>query len=330
MRLAVLDIGSNSVHLLVVDARVGAPPLPATSHKEVLRLAEHLKEDGSISTYGQKRLVEFCCEAISIAEEQGSEQILAFATSAIRGAPNGEETITRIREESGISLNVMTGEEEARITFLAARRWFGWSAGSIQLLDIGGGSLELAAGRDEYPDAALSVPLGAGRMHSRFLSADVPSGEDIEALRRHARHTIGRVAGEINRVGRPEKVVGSSKTFRSLARIGGAAASGEGIFVPRVLCRKDLPDIIAALAERTPKERAELPGVSLARGGQVLAGAIVAEAAFTIFDIEEMHISPWALREGIIMRKLDLLDSSEEISLPRERSGAPTTSLLPG
>ena len=76
---------------------------------EVLRLAEHLKEDGSISTYGQKRLVEFCCEAISIAEEQGSEQILAFATSAIRGAPNGEETITRIREESGISLNVMTG-----------------------------------------------------------------------------------------------------------------------------------------------------------------------------------------------------------------------------
>lgn len=330
MRLAVLDIGSNSIHLLVVDARVGAPPLPATSHKEVLRLAENLKKDGSITSTGQDRLVEFCREAITIAEDQGSEQILAFATSAIRGAPNGEETIERIRTESGIRLNVMTGEEEARITFLAVRRWFGWSAGSILLLDVGGGSLELAAGSDEYPDAALSVPLGAGRMHSRFLSADKPSGKDIDALRKHARHTIGRAAGEINRVGLPEKVVGSSKTFRSLARIGGAAASSEGIFVPRSLHRKDLPEIIEALASRTPKERADLPGVSLARGGQVLAGAIVAEAAFTIFDIECMHISPWALREGIIMRKLDLLDSSEQISVPRGRPRRPETSPLPG
>jgi exopolyphosphatase / guanosine-5'-triphosphate,3'-diphosphate pyrophosphatase len=328
VRLAVLDIGSNSIHLLVVDAHVGAPPMPATSHKEVLRLAEHLKDDGSITSYGQNRLVEFCKESITIAEEQGSEQILAFATSALREAPNGLATVERISRESGINLNVMTGEEEARITFLAARRWFGWSAGRILLLDIGGGSLELAAGSDEYPDAALSVPLGAGRMYQRFLSVDRPSEDDIDALRKHARHTIGRVAGAINRVGKPEKIVGSSKTFRSLARIGGAAASSQGIFVPRQLHRKDLSRIIGELASRTPKERSDLPGVSEARGGQVLAGAIVAEAAFTIFDIESMHVSPWALREGIIMRKLDLLDSSEEISIPRWGAPDPQTSVM--
>ncbi|WP_084500351.1 Ppx/GppA phosphatase family protein [Brevibacterium album] len=322
MRLAVLDIGSNSVHLLVVDAHVGAPPLPATSHKEVLRLAEYLKDDGSISTYGQNRLVDFVREAITIAENQGSEQILAFATSAIRSAPNGEETIQLINEQTGVALNVMSGEAEARITFLAVRRWFGWSAGGILLLDIGGGSLEIAAGRDEYPDAALSVPLGAGRMHRDFLAGDMPDLADVDRLRRHARYTVGRIAGQINRVGRRDKVVGSSKTFRSLARIAGAAPSNAGIFVPRTLKRRDLPGIIDELIQRTPEERAQLPGVSEARAGQVLAGAIVAEAAMTVFDVSTMHISPWALREGIIMRRLDLLDSSETVS--------PTRGELPG
>ncbi|MYM19923.1 Ppx/GppA family phosphatase [Brevibacterium sp. 5221] len=314
MRLAVLDIGSNSIHLLVVDAHVGAPPLPATSHKEVVRLAEYLKPDGSISGYGRDRLIAFCREAIDIAEDQGAEQILAFATSAIREAPNGEEVIEAIRTASGLDLTVMTGDDEARITFLAARRWFGWSAGNILLLDIGGGSLEIAAGHDEYPEASLSVPLGAGRMHADFLPDEAPSEEQLARLRHHARRTIGRIAGDINRVGAPENVVGSSKTFRSLARIAGAAPSADGIFVPRTLSRRDLPGIVDALASRTNAERAQLPGVSEARAGQVLAGAIVAEAAFAIFGIERMRISPWALREGIILRRLDLLDSAEALS----------------
>lgn len=310
MRLAVLDIGSNSVHLLVVDAHDGAAPLPATSHKEILRLAEYLGPDGSISEFGQDRLVTFCREALQIAEDQGAEELLAFATSAIREAPNGEETLERVRVEAGVDLRVMTGADEARITFLAVRRWFGWSAGNILLFDIGGGSLEIAAGTDEFPDAAVSVPLGAGRMHADFLShTELPSEDDIAALRKHARHVIGRIAGEINRVGKPDKIVGSSKTFRTLARLTGAAPYGNGIYAPRKLAHKDLPHLIGRLASIPPAQRAALPGVSEARSGQVLAGAIVAEAAFTIFGAEKLRISPWALREGIIMRKLDLLTS---------------------
>ncbi|WP_453985695.1 Ppx/GppA phosphatase family protein [Brevibacterium casei] len=314
MRLAVLDIGSNSVHLLVVDAHVGAPPLPATSHKEILRLAEFLGPDGAIDDAGQQRLRDFVAEAVEIAEDQGAEQILAFATSAVRDAPNGQALIDSISTQLGVTLTVMSGKDEARVTFLAARRWFGWSAGKILLLDIGGGSLEIAAGQDEYPQAAVSVPLGAGRTYADFLPGERPSAEDIHLLRKHARAQIGRIAGKINRVGAPDHVVGSSKTFRSLARIAGAAPSGDGIYVPRKLFRRDLPGIIDTLAARTPEERATLPGVSEARAGQVLAGAIVAEAAFTIFDIAVMNISPWALREGIIMRRLDLLDSAETTS----------------
>ncbi|HCG55284.1 MULTISPECIES: Ppx/GppA phosphatase family protein [Brevibacterium] len=317
MRLAVLDIGSNSVHLLVVDAHVGAPPLPATSHKEVLRLAEYLGDDGMIDAAGQERLHNFIAEAVEIAEDQGSEQILAFATSAVRDAPNGVELIDAINAQLGVTLNVMSGKDEARVTFLAVRRWFGWSAGKILLLDIGGGSLEIAAGQDEYPEAAVSVPLGAGRTYSDFLPDPLPSAEDIHSLQKYARSQIGRIAGKINRVGTTDQVVGSSKTFRSLARIAGAAPSGDGIYAPRKLFRRDLAGIIETLASRTPEERATLPGVSQARAGQVLAGAIVADAAFAIFDVNVMSISPWALREGIIMRKLDLLDSAETSSAMR-------------
>ncbi|MDN5586439.1 MAG: Ppx/GppA family phosphatase, partial [Brevibacterium sp.] len=315
--LAVLDIGSNSVHLLVVDAHVGAPPLPATSHKEVLRLAEYLGDDGMIDTAGQERLHSFIAEAVEIAEDQGSEQILAFATSAVRDAPNGAELIEAINSQLGVTLNVMSGKDEARVTFLAVRRWFGWSAGKILLLDIGGGSLEIAAGQDEYPEAAVSVPLGAGRTYSEFLPDPLPSAEDIHSLQKYARSQIGRIAGKINRVGSADQVVGSSKTFRSLARIAGAAPSGDGIYAPRKLFRRDLSGIIETLSSRTPEERATLPGVSQARAGQVLAGAIVADAAFAIFDVNVMNISPWALREGIIMRKLDLLDSAETSSAMR-------------
>ena len=163
----------------------------------------------------------------------------------------------------------------------------------------------------------MSIPLGAGRTFSDFLPDPMPTAEDIHRLRKHARAQIGRIAGDINRVGVPDQVVGSSKTFRSLARIAGAAPSGDGIYAPRKLFRRDLEGIIDTLASRTPEERATLPGVSEARAGQVLAGAIVAEAAFTIFDIGVMNISPWALREGIIMRKLDLLDSAEQSSAMR-------------
>ncbi|MGO2648481.1 MAG: Ppx/GppA phosphatase family protein [Brevibacterium aurantiacum] len=317
MRLAVLDIGSNSVHLLVVDAHVGAPPLPATSHKEVLRLAEYLGDDGMIDAAGQERLHNFIAEAVEIAEDQGSEQILAFATSAVRDAPNGAELIDSINAQLGVTLNVMSGKDEARVTFLAVRRWFGWSAGKILLLDIGGGSLEIAAGQDEYPEAAVSVPLGAGRTYSDFIPDPLPRAEDIHSLQKYARSQIGRIAGKINRVGTADQVVGSSKTFRSLARIAGAAPSGDGIYAPRKLFRRDLAGIIETLSSRTPEERATLPGVSQARAGQVLAGAIVADAAFAIFDVNVMSISPWALREGIIMRKLDLLDSAETSSAMR-------------
>src|SRR5215212_4230257 len=195
MRLGVLDVGSNTVHLLVVDAHRGAHPTPMHDDRSVLRLAEHVGPDDMLSKSGEKALLRAVQNACDQAEKEGCDELLAMATSAIRDAANGLEVLDRIRERSGVDLQVLTGEDEARLTFLAVRRWFGWSAGRLLVLDIGGGSLELAAGVDEDPDVALSVPLGAGRMTRRFLpEARVGGRPDLAALTKLAAHAEDLIA----------------------------------------------------------------------------------------------------------------------------------------
>ncbi|MEU4349564.1 Ppx/GppA phosphatase family protein [Streptomyces sp. NPDC023838] len=307
MRLGVLDVGSNTVHLLVVDAHAGAAPLPAYSHKAELRLAELLDEDGAIGPEGVDRLVATVSGALIAAEDKGVEEMLPFATSAVREASNADVVIARVKEETGVDLGVLSGEEEARLTFLAARRWYGWSAGKLLLLDIGGGSLEIAYGIDEEPDAAVSLPLGAGRLTAAWLPGDPPDPSDVRALRRHVRAQIARTVGEFIRSGAPDHVVATSKTFKQLARIAGAARSTEGVYVQRTLSRKSLEEWVPKLAAMTTEQRTTLPGVSEGRARQLLAGALVAEGAMDLFGVEELEICPWALREGVILRHLDQL-----------------------
>ncbi|MFH7596626.1 Ppx/GppA phosphatase family protein [Streptomyces racemochromogenes] len=307
MRLGVLDVGSNTVHLLVVDAHPGARPLPAHSHKEQLRLAELLDERGAITPEGVERLVSVIGEAVQAAEDKGCEDVLPFATSAVREAPNADEVLARVKAETGVELPVLSGEDEARLTFLAVRRWFGWSAGKLLVLDIGGGSLEIAYGIDEDPDAAVSLPLGAGRLTSAWLPGDPPDPADVKALRRHVRAQIARTVGEFSRFGAPDHVVATSKTFKQLARIAGAAREADGLYVQRDLTRKSLEEWVPRLATMTTAERSTLPGVSDGRASQLLAGALVAEAAMDLFGVDTLEICPWALREGVILRRLDHL-----------------------
>ena len=307
MRLGVLDVGSNTVHLLVVDAYRGARPMPAFSHKAELRLAAQLENGNSLSKPGERNLREVVDEALRIAEDKGVEEIIAFATSAVREAVNGEQVLARIREQTGAQINVMTGHEEARLTFLAARRWFGWSSGRLLVIDIGGGSLEVATGIDEEPDAMASLPLGAGRLTRDWLSSDPPSPQEVRRLRKHVRAEIAREMGGMLRQGPPDHVVGTSKTFRQLARIAGAAPSSEGPYAKRVLRHSD----VAALAERLPTmsqgDRAKLPGVSVGRVAQLPSGAIVADAILDLLDVDQLELCPWALREGVILLRLDRL-----------------------
>ncbi|CAL9301010.1 Ppx/GppA phosphatase family protein [Streptomyces sp. SudanB182_2057] len=310
MRLGVLDVGSNTVHLLVVDAHPGARPLPAHSHKVELRLAQLLDDSGAIGDDGIDKLIDVIQDALQAAEDKGVEDLLPFATSAVREAGNADDVLGRVADKTGVRLQVLSGAEEARLTFLAVRRWFGWSAGKLLVLDIGGGSLEIAYGLDEEPDAAVSLPLGAGRLTAGWLPGDPPAPEDVRALRRHVRAEIARTVGEFARFGAPDHVVATSKTFKQLARIAGAARSGDGLYVQRELKRQSLEAWVPKLAAMTAEQRAALPGVSVGRAGQLLAGALVAEGAMDLFGVERLEICPWALREGVILRRLDHMGSA--------------------
>ncbi|MBM9462209.1 Ppx/GppA family phosphatase [Aeromicrobium sp. YIM 150415] len=303
MRMGVLDIGSNTGHLLIVDAYRGGPPVPAHSFKEPLRLAEHLDAEQRVTDEGVARLVKYAVEATHEAAEKGCDTVLAFATSAVRDAVNADEVIQAVNEATGLDLSVLPGEDEARLTFLAVRRWFGWSSGRLGVFDIGGGSLELAVGADEEPDVVSSLPLGAGRLTRERLER----GASLPELRLQVRKEIGQLAGPLLRGGGFDRAVATSKTFRSLARMCGAAPSAEGPYVRRVLSAQRLGKLVDQLATMTPDEVAALPGATVDRAHQMRAGAVVAEAAMDLFGVEELEICPWALREGVLIEHLDHL-----------------------
>lgn len=307
MRLGVLDVGSNTVHLLIVDARQGGRPLPAFKHKADIRLGESLDRGNRLTDDCAKRLRDFVRESLVLAEDKGAQEVLAFATSAVRDAANGDELLTWIESETGVSIKVLPGPDEARLTFLAARRWFGWSSGRLMMLDIGGGSLELASGIDEEPAVAISLPLGAGRLTRDRLPGDPPSTDDVRKLRKYVRAEIAASAGLLLSQGPANHAVATSKTFRQLARFAGAAPSSEGPYTRRMLKHADVTSIAERLAQLTVAERLEIPGVSAGRAGQLAAGAIVADAAMDLLNLPALEICPWALREGVILRRLDTL-----------------------
>jgi exopolyphosphatase/guanosine-5'-triphosphate,3'-diphosphate pyrophosphatase len=304
MRLGVLDVGSNTVHLQIMDAHHGAAPLAYQSFKEEIRLAEYLTDAGDLSEEGIHTLHKTLNKLKNQAKPIKLDDMLAFATSAIREANNSELVLQTVMEETGIELQVLSGEDEARFTFLAVRRWVGWSAGDVVLLDIGGGSLEIATGEQENPTYSNSVMLGANRMTRQFLSGDPFTEKSLNKLRDHISETLIPLKDELGDNGK-RTAIGTSKTFRTLRRI-------QQNYLPELgntLTQDGLKTIVPRLAKMTRAQRAELPGVSSSRSIQIVAGALVAESAMNIFGIEKITQCPWALREGIVLQRLDWLQS---------------------
>ncbi|WP_217134549.1 Ppx/GppA phosphatase family protein [Leucobacter chinensis] len=310
MRLGIIDVGSNTVHLLVVDARPGSSPVPYHSQRSVLRLMRYLAPDESITEEGVALILTSLREAVAQVEEIQVDDLIVTVTSAIREAANGEEVLARVERETGLRPQVLSGEDEARITMLAVRRWLGWSAGEILLFDIGGGSFEIAQGADEYPDVQVSLPLGAGRSTINYLIEDPPPQEAILDLREHATQVFTEVRDTtFAERPKPKRVVGTSKTIRSLARlIGGPPDPDTGDLAP--LHYAGLREWEPVMARMPSDVRKFLPGITPERAYQIMAGAVVLRSAMKVFKVPTLTISPWALREGIVLRYIDSLDST--------------------
>jgi exopolyphosphatase/guanosine-5'-triphosphate,3'-diphosphate pyrophosphatase len=305
MRLGVLDVGSNTVHLQVVDTSPGARPNPTFNYKEELRLTQYISKDNQVSQEGIDKLRNSIKRAIEQSASVQTQELLPFATSALREAENGDEIIKSINKDFRIDLQVLSGEEEARLTFLAARRWFGWSSGRLLVIDIGGGSLEMAVGVDESPEIAISLPLGAARLTKQFLKGDPYTDNSIRALRDHIEAKLEQILPTLVKHQESDRAIATSKTLRTLARLTGDWFDGNGKNITADAIRK----LSAKLSEMDNTQRAKLPGVSENRASQIVAGAFVAESVMRNLDIAELEICPWALREGVVLKWLDWMEA---------------------
>ena len=216
MRLGVLDVGSNTVHLQIVDTSPGARPNPTFNYKEELKLTQYISEDNLVSDEGIEKLRSSIKRAIEQSASVQTQELLPFATSALREASNGEEIINSINKDFKIDLQVLSGEEEAKLTFLAARRWFGWSSGRLLVIDIGGGSLEMAVGVDESPEIATSLPLGAARLTKNFLKGDPYTDKSIRALRDHIENKLEQILPSLVKHQDTDRAIATSKTLEFL------------------------------------------------------------------------------------------------------------------
>ena len=303
MRLGVLDVGSNTIHLQVVDAHLGAPPLPNSSHKSIIKLTEYLDESGAITPLGIERITTAITNNLEDAAHLNIDELLAFATSAIREAVNSDEVIAHVNESCKIDLQVLSGEEEARFTFLAARRWLGWSSGDLLVLDIGGGSLEIARGAEEDPAFKTSMQLGAGRLTRQFLKGDPFTSKSLKTLEEYLEEKIEPLASSLSTFEK-DTAAGTSKTFRTLAKL-------SQNFYPKFgphLTLDALEELVPKLQALSVNARQELPSVSAERAPQVVAGAMVARQLMQTLGLKEIRICPWALREGIVLQRLDWIE----------------------
>ena len=305
MRLGVLDVGSNTVHLQVVDTSPGARPNPTFNYKEELKLTQYITEENLISDEGIEKLRSSIKRAIEQSASVQTQELLPFATSALREASNGEKIISSINKDFHIDLQVLTGEEEARLTFLAARRWFGWSSGRLLVIDIGGGSLEMAAGVDESPEIATSLPLGAARLTKDFLKGDPYTDKSLRTLRDYIENKLEQILPSLVKHQETDRAIATSKTLRTLARLSGDWFDGSGKNITVEAIRK----ISAKLSEMDENTRAKLPGVSENRASQIVAGSLVAESVMRNLDIKELEICPWALREGVVLKWMDWMEA---------------------
>ncbi len=293
-----LDIGCFSAHLLVVS---GSPLHPVVSHKTRLRLDRALDPHNRLGPDGVEQVVTAVRTARRIAERAGVVGVVPFATSVIRDATNADQVIAEIARRTGTQLRVLPGQEEARLAYVAARHWFGWHVGALLVLDVGGGTVELAAGDDAEPSLVRSLPFGA-RTLTRRPALDRTAPRDHRGLAREQVLVHDQVVAALDGTSVADhRAVGCSKVFQQLARLAGARPQHDGPFVPRFLRLTDLRAWIPRLARMPAPRRARLPGISPHRAEQSLAGALVAEALMVATGQDEVRICPWSTREGLLL-----------------------------
>ena len=309
MRVAAIDLGSNSFHLLVVDASADGHFVPLARDKEILRLGDMVTREGRITDAGVAKAIATIARFKSQIDGLGVTELMAGATSAIRDADNGGEVIDAIYAATGVRVGLLSGIEEARLVFQAVRASVVIDPGPALCLDLGGGSLEVMVGGMDGMLRAVSLPLGVGRLTTELVQNDPPSEDDARRLRQRLTATLAPVAEEMAAL-HPTMAVGTSGTLSDLARMIVFRRTGaEPVSMNAVtVTREEMEDLHADIMAATLAQRTKMTGLDARRADQIPAGSMVAVVAMELFGIAELTMSAWALREGIVLEEIARAD----------------------
>ena len=300
-RLAAIDVGTNSIHMIVVEAlKRGFRVIDR--EKEMVQLGRGSLQGNPLTPAAMQRGIDALVRMGQIARRYKVDEILCVATSATREAPNGREFAREAEKASGIHIRIIQGEEEADYIWRAVRSAVDFHGGTALCVDIGGGSAELIAGTAEQVFFTRSEPLGALRLSQQFLVEDPPGDAAIRRCRRHVRKTLQKPMGMIRNLGF-DFIVGTSGTITTLAELsGGAPDVAAGL---RTLRRDALQETIARLASVSTEKRSSEFDLDPRRAESILAGGIIVDEILELAGTDSMVVAGAALREGIVHRALD-------------------------
>ncbi|HET8541163.1 MAG TPA: Ppx/GppA phosphatase family protein [Anaeromyxobacter sp.] len=297
-RLAAIDVGTNTVLLLVAERRGGALA-PVLERAEITRLGRGVDATGRLDAAAIRETVRVLAEFAASARSLGAARIACVATSAARDASNGGEFFEEARRAAGLVPEVISGDEEARLVWASAWRDFGAAGGALAVLDVGGGSTELSFGDGPLPRGHASLQVGAVRLTERHVRADPPSPAEVSRVRDAARAALAPLRSAPLLPG--GRLVGVAGTVTTLS----AVAQALPVYDPeRVhgapLARAEVEALVGRLAALTVAERAVLPGMEPKRADVILAGAIVVAEAMALLGFDRLTVSDRGVRWGLL------------------------------
>jgi exopolyphosphatase/guanosine-5'-triphosphate,3'-diphosphate pyrophosphatase len=325
LKLALLDIGSNSIHMVLTEIQPDFSSKVIDRFKDVTRLGEETFKEGLFSPEAIAKGTEVVRTLVTLARNRGFTRIEAVATSAVREASNGGDLIEAIEQQTGVRVRVITGQEEARLIYLGVRQGMDFGKRNVLIADVGGGSVELMVGNQDALLHAASLKLGAIRMKDLYLRTDAtPSAGRLERLEDAVQAQLKVALPRFKKVGFDE-FVGTSGMIGNLAEIMHLEKTGRPI-PQQNLARFSLKDVIAAekLLIKTPlKHRAEIPGVDPKRADVLVPAVIVLRTLMERLDLSEVIICDRTIREGLlydfIERHREGIQTEHEIPNVRRR-----------
>ncbi len=321
-RLAAIDVGSNSIHMVIGQTDAEGVLTTLWRMKQPVGLGRLSFPSRKLSRQAMNHAVETLGRFKQAAQQRQCETIRAVATSAVREAENGGDLIERCRDELDMTVRVVSPKEEARLIYLGVRHMVPLK-GAHLIVDIGGGSVEFIVGDSKQASLLESRKLGAARMTAQFVKSDPIDKKSLEAMRAHYAQELAPICERVKALG-PVKFLGSSGTLENIAAMCGDAKAGTNGHSRSVIQRSDFDTMLEKLLRSDSPQRAKMPGLDDQRRDQILAGAVMVDEIFKQFRFQRIELAGGALREGILVdylaQHLPSLEIRSKVPDPRRRS----------